>query len=134
MLIHSAAPAAFWAEPIVTATYLVNRLLCRATGTTTPFELLFGVPPDYSDPRVFGCLCYPNLTATTLHKLAPRSTACVFIGYPSDHRGYRCFDIETRWVYTSRHVIFDEQTFQFQRASTPAPPVAPAHDVDDTPP
>jgi histone deacetylase 1/2 len=102
MLIHSAAPAAFWAEPIVTATYLVNRLLCRATGTTTPFELLFGVPPDYSDPRVFGCLCYPNLTATTLHKLAPRSTACVFIGYPSDHRGYRCFDIETLRLHQLR--------------------------------
>ena len=33
--------------------------------------------PDYS-LRVFGCLCYPNLSATTRHKLSPRSMACVF--------------------------------------------------------
>lgn len=48
LLIHAAAPLEFWAEALATATYLVNRRPCRATGTSTPFQLLFGVPPDYA--------------------------------------------------------------------------------------
>jgi hypothetical protein len=63
--------------------------------------------------RVFGCLCYPNLYATTAHKLAPRSTRCVFLGYPREHKGYRCFDLHTRRVIISRHVIFDESIFPY---------------------
>jgi hypothetical protein len=133
MLIHSAAPTAFWAEALATATHLVNRRPCRATGQVTPFELLFGVPPYYSELRVFACLCYPNLSATAPNKLAPRSVACAFIGYPSDHRGYWCFDLESRHVYTSRHVVFDEQMFPFRR-STSTPPVPPRADDDDDPP
>ena len=38
------------------------------------------------------------------------------MGYPADHRGYRCFDLTTRRVITSRHVIFDEHTFPFRNA------------------
>lgn len=128
-MIHSAAPTQFWTEALATVTYLVNRRPCRATGPTTPFELLFGVPAEYGELRVFGCLCYPNLSATVPHKLAPRSVACVFIGYPSDHRGYRCFDTVTRRVYTSRHVVFDEHTFLFRNAAPPSAPTAPATPV-----
>jgi histone deacetylase 1/2 len=104
LLIQSAAPSSFWAEALNTATYLINRRPCRSTGVTTPHELLLGAPPCYDELRVFGCLCYPNITSTTPHKLSPRSVACVFLGYPGDHRGYRCFDMDTRRVFTSRHV------------------------------
>jgi hypothetical protein len=89
-LLHSAAPTTFWAEALSTATYLINRRPCTSTGTTTPFQLLFGCSPDYGRFRVFGSLCYPNLTTTTTHKLCPRPTTCVFIGYPADHQGFRC--------------------------------------------
>jgi hypothetical protein len=50
------------------------------------------------------------LSATAANKLSPRSTACVFLGYPTDHRGYRCLDLTTRRVITSRHVVFDEHS------------------------
>ena len=93
MLLHSAAPLAFWAEALSTATYIINRWPCRATNTTTPFALLFGVEPTYDELCVFGFRCFPNLIATTNHKLDARSALCVFIGYPADHRGYRCYDI-----------------------------------------
>jgi hypothetical protein len=61
----------------------------------------------------FGCLCYPNLQATSAHKLAAWSTTCVFLGYPSSHKGYRCLDLSSRRIIISRHVIFDESTFPF---------------------
>jgi histone deacetylase 1/2 len=69
MMIHSAAPLAFWAEALATATYLINRRPCRATGTTTPYAMLFGVSPSYTELRVFGCQCFPNLIATSATSL-----------------------------------------------------------------
>jgi hypothetical protein len=135
MLIHSAAPLAFWAEALATATYLINRRPCRTTAAATPYSLLFGVPPNYDELRVFGCLCYPTMISTSAHKLAPRSTTCVFLGYPGDHRGYRCYDITTGRVITSRHVVFNEAAFPFRdiATSTPTPGPAPAPIDDDTP-
>ena len=114
MLIHSAAPLTFWSEALATATYLINHRPCRATSSTTPYALLFGVAPSYAELRVFGCRCFPNLIATSSHKLAECSMSCVFIGYPADHRGYRCYNLATGRVITSRHVVFDEAVFPFR--------------------
>src|SRR6185312_12499294 len=64
---------------------------------------------------------YPNTSATASHKLAPRSTCCVFLGYSPDHKGYRCFDLTSRRVLISRHVDFDESDFPYSTSSTPSP-------------
>lgn len=131
MLVHSAAPLSFWAEALQTATHLINRRPCRATGSLTPYQLLLGAPPTYDHLRVFGCLCYPNTIATAPHKLSPRSLACVFIGYPADHRGYRCYDMVSRRVFTSRHVTFVEDVFPFRDAPSPRPSAPPPPDHGD---
>jgi histone deacetylase 1/2 len=86
-------PAPYRAEALNTTTHLLNRRPYQTSGTATPFQLLLGTPPSYSELRVFGCLCYPNQSATVPHKLSPRSMPCVFLGYPADHRGYRCLDL-----------------------------------------
>jgi hypothetical protein len=70
LLIHSGAPATFWAEALNTATYLLNRRLCRAIGILAPHDLLLGTPPRYDDLPVFGCLCFPNVSATATNKLS----------------------------------------------------------------
>src|SRR6185312_13928653 len=74
-------------------------------------------PPSYAHLRVFGCLCYPNMTATASHKLAPRSLPCVFLGYSAHHKGFRCLDTSSNHVIISRHVVFDESTFPFSELS-----------------
>ena len=66
-------------------------------------------------------MCYPNTFSTAPHKLAPRSTRCVFLGYSPDHKGYRCFDLTSRRVLISRHVVFDESDFPYSTSSTPSP-------------
>ncbi|WVZ55007.1 hypothetical protein U9M48_005726 [Paspalum notatum var. saurae] len=104
LLIHAHMPPTYWAEALSTATYLLNRRPCSAIGNSIPYEHLFKHAPDYNNLRVFGCLCYPNLTTTAQHKLAPRSIACVFLGYPSSHKGYRCLDLSSRRVIISCHV------------------------------
>lgn len=92
-------------------------------GRRHPFQLLFGVPPSYDELRTFGCLCYPNIEATTVHKLSLRSLACVFLGYPSDHRGYQCYDVATGRVYTSRNITFVEHVFPFHDMGSRLPAV-----------
>jgi hypothetical protein len=75
------------------------------------------------------------MIATSPHKLAPRSTPCVFIGYPLDHRGYHCYNIATGCVITSRHILFDEGVFPFcniYRTATDTPSTtSPSCDDDD---
>jgi hypothetical protein len=58
-------------------------------------------------------LCYPNLSATTPHKLSPRSTACVFLGYSPSQKVYRCLDLSTHKIIISRQFIFYETPFPF---------------------
>lgn len=131
LLFQASMPPKYWVEALHAATYLLNRLPTKALAAPCPFFALFSKPPDYTLLRTFGCLCYPNLSATMPHKLSHRSTACVFLGYPSNHRGYRCMDLESRRIIISRHVIFDETRFPFapdfsvsnlQQPSSPPPP------------
>ncbi|WVZ85197.1 hypothetical protein U9M48_032147 [Paspalum notatum var. saurae] len=121
LLFQASLPARFWAESLHTATYLINRLPSTASPAPTLHHALFGTPSRYDHLRVFGCVYYPNTSATAPHKLVPRSTRCVFLGYSPDHKGYRCFDLTSRRVLISRHVVFDESVF----LSPPPPPQPP---------
>jgi hypothetical protein len=119
LLLQAHLPPRFWAEALHTSTYLLNRLPSTACLAPTPHQALFGTPPRYDHLRVFGCACYPNTAATAPHKLAPRSTLCVFLWYCPDHKGYRCLDLSSRRVLISRHVVFDESAFPFSSTTTP---------------
>ncbi|WVZ83833.1 hypothetical protein U9M48_030931 [Paspalum notatum var. saurae] len=103
-----------------TATYLLNRLPSTTSPAPTPHHALFGTPPHYDHLHVFGCACYPNISATVPHKLAPHSTRCVFLGYSPDHKEYRCFNLTSHRMLISRHVAFDESDLPFSTTSTPA--------------
>jgi hypothetical protein len=111
LLIQSFLPRRYWAEGLHTPTYLLNRLPTMMTQATCPHLALFGSMPSYEHLCVFGCMCYPNMSATAPHKLSPRSTRCVFLGYSADHKGYRCLDLSINRLIVSRHVVFDENSF-----------------------
>jgi hypothetical protein len=113
LLFQASIPARYWVEGLHTATYLLNRLPTKPISTTSPYFTLHGVAPSYEHLRVFGCACYPNLSAEAAHKLASRSTRCIFLGYSADHKGYRCLDLTTNNIVISRHIIFDEADFPF---------------------
>lgn len=115
LLIHANIPPNFWIHALDMAAYLLNILPTRTLHNKTPMELLFHKIPSYAHLRVFGCLCYPNLSSVSPHKLAPRSTPCVFLGFPTNHRGYKCFDLSTNKFIISRHVTFVETEFPFQQ-------------------
>jgi len=95
------------------ATYLHNILPNNKLTLQSPTKILYQKDPSYSHLRVFGCLRYPLILSTTRNKLQPRSTPYVFLGYPSNHRGYKCYELSSRKIIISLHVIFEENTFPF---------------------
>jgi hypothetical protein len=96
-----------------TTTYLLNRLPCKAISASCPYVTLYGVAPSYEHFHVFSCVCYLNLSAQDVHKLAPWSTRFVFVRYSAHHKGYRCLDLSTNNIIVSRHVVFDKAVFPF---------------------
>jgi hypothetical protein len=87
-------------------------------GNISPFQKLFSQTPDYQFLKVFGCACFPNLRPYNSHKFSIWSKPCVFQGYSSHHKGYKCFHSETGRIFISRDVIFHEEVFPFSHAKT----------------
>jgi hypothetical protein len=106
-------PPQYWVESLHNATYLLNRLPTKTIAASCPYTALYNTSPTYEHLRVFGCACYLNLSMTAQHKLALHSTQCVFIGYSSDHKGYRCLDLSINRILISRHIVFYEACFPF---------------------
>lgn len=62
--------------------------------------------------------CKENMVKKTCGTLQPKTIPCGFIGYSSQHKGYRCLHQSTGKVYISRHIVLDESKFSFENSST----------------
>ena len=120
LLIHASLPSSFWHHALQMATYLLNMLPSKNLHYQSHLKILYQKDPAYSHLRVFGCFCYPLFPSTTIHKLQPRSAPCVFLGYPSNHCGYKCYDISLNKIIICRHVLFNENEFPFSKLHTPS--------------
>lgn len=105
-------PYQFWEEAFTTVCYIINRIPTPILNNHSPFEVLFHKKPPYNFFHVFGCACWPCLRQYNNHKLEYRSKTCIFIGYSSCHRGYKCLDVSSGRVYVSKHV-FNEHFFPY---------------------
>ena len=95
-----------------TAVYHINGLPSAVLKFFTPYERLFKHKPDYKMLKCFSCACYPYLRDYNKYKFDYHSSKCIFIGYSSSHKGYKCPHASGR-VYIARHVIFDELSFPY---------------------
>ena len=111
LLAQSHLPTKFWAEAFMIAIYLINRTPTHVLDNLSPYFKLFVEAPNYSFLRSFGCACYPLLRPYTKHKLAFHSKQCIFLGYSSQHHGYRFLDPVSQNIYMSRIVAFDKVNF-----------------------
>uniref|UniRef100_A0A2N9HKM9 Integrase catalytic domain-containing protein n=1 Tax=Fagus sylvatica TaxID=28930 RepID=A0A2N9HKM9_FAGSY len=134
LMSQASLPLTFWPYAFSTAVFLINRLPSPHRGLISPWESLFGSSPPYSIFRSFGCACYPLLRPYSKHKLLPRSVQCIFLGYPSNAKGFLCFDPVSSRFFVSRHVTFDESVFPFHKlSSTPSFSHLPAHSQASNP-
>lgn len=112
LLAQSTLPLKFWDHAFVTYAYLINRLPSLTLDNHSPYSKLLNKPPDYSTLRVFGCSCYPFLRLYNSHKLDYRSHECIFLGYSTTHKGYKCL-ASNGHIYISKDVLFHESKFPY---------------------
>ena len=126
LICHASLPSNFWPHALNTATYLHNILPSKLLGNLTPTHFLFRKAPSYSHLRVYRCLCFPLIPYVKINKLQPHSSPCIFLGYPSSHQGYKCYDIASHKIILSWHVIFfTSQPFLIATLSLPQSNITP---------
>ena len=116
MLFNAKLPLSLWVDAFHTIVYLINQLPSMVLKMESPFFMLFKQYPEYKSLRIFGCQCFPYLWDYGKNKFSPKTSPCVFIGYSSLHKGYRCLHPSTKRVYISHHVIFNENCFPYDNS------------------
>ncbi|KAK9049437.1 hypothetical protein SSX86_031595 [Deinandra increscens subsp. villosa] len=111
MLFHSKLNPNLWVEAFSTAVFVINQLPSRVLDGLSPFEILYKTKPDFNSFKPFECRVYPLLRPYSEHKLSPRSLPCIFVGYSSKHKGYKCLDPTSSKTFITRHARFDKQLF-----------------------
>ncbi|KAM1541869.1 hypothetical protein ACFX15_011235 [Malus domestica] len=103
----------FWYHACSYASFLINRMPSKVLQMKSPYQLLFDKVPDIHNLKVFGTAVYPFLRPYNANKLQARSAQCVFLGYALGYKGVVCYNVETRKMILSRHVIHDESVFPY---------------------
>ncbi|XP_075512761.1 uncharacterized protein LOC142548343 [Primulina tabacum] len=97
----------------------------------TLHEVLLHRPPSFSHLCVFGCLCYVT-SLTHKDKFSARASACVFLDYSTNQKGYKVMSLDAQKFFVSRDVVFHESIFPFASPSHPQP-IFPSPDFSSTP-
>jgi hypothetical protein len=84
-------PKFLWSDAVLTATYLINRTPSRILGMKTTCEMLLGENKFVVPPKVFGCTYFVRDPRPSVTKLDPRAVKCIFVGYSSGQKGYKCW-------------------------------------------
>lgn len=105
MLIDAGMHKRYWAEAINTANYIQNILPSRAI-EKTPFEIWKGIKPDVTNLHVFGTQAYVFVPKEKRGKFEEKAEKMTFVGYSSQHKGFRFVNLKTNKVIISRDVRF----------------------------
>lgn len=111
MLHQSNLPLSYWSYAFSKAVYLLNRIPSSILNFVSPWKKLYGHRPPLHALRTFSCAYYPYLRPYASHKFDPKSSQCIFLGYPPQSKGYICMDVVTGRVYISCHCLFNESIF-----------------------
>ncbi|XP_073153422.1 uncharacterized mitochondrial protein AtMg00710-like [Henckelia pumila] len=107
MILSVGLPKYFLGEAISTTCYLINQCTSSALNFKTPIEKWRGIPAEYKQLRVFGCLAYAHVKQGNLD---PKAMRCIFVGYPNGQKGYKVWNLESSGprCFVTRDITFDE--------------------------
>nr|UBX54621.1 transposon Pol polyprotein [Lupinus angustifolius] len=108
MLKEKGLPNTFWAEAVYTVVYIMNRCPTKAIEGKSPIEAWSGRKPSAKHLRVFGSICYIHVPKEKRHKLEDKTIRGIFLGYSTQSKGYRIYNLETKKLIISRDVEVDE--------------------------
>lgn len=95
LLAQASLPFTYWADAFDIVVYLINLLSSPKLDNKTLFYNVYHRDLDYHFLKVFRCECFPNLRPYNQCKLNYHSTSCLFLGYSSIHKEYKCLDLKT---------------------------------------
>ncbi|RDX79103.1 hypothetical protein CR513_40512, partial [Mucuna pruriens] len=121
-------PNVYWGEFVLTATYLINKLPTRVLNGISPIKHMLSFFPSsplmLSLPsRVFVCVAFVHSHNPHRGKLDPKVVKCVFIGYPSNKKGFKCYHPLSRRFFVSMDVTFHETQSFFGESYLEVEPV-----------
>ncbi|RDX97468.1 hypothetical protein CR513_19755, partial [Mucuna pruriens] len=113
LLFQMYVPNVYWGEVVLTAAYLINRLPTRVLNGISPIKHMLSFFPSspliLSLPsRVFGCVTFVHSHNPHCEELDPKAIKCVFIRYPSNEKGFKCYHPSSRRFFVSIDVTFHE--------------------------
>ena len=122
-IFHQSVPKYLWGEALSIDVHLINRLPSKVLAYKSPIDLMMESFLDVVlriglKPRVFGCVVFVHLPYSA-DKLSPRSLRCIFVGYPTTKKGYRCYHPPIIKFLVSLDVTFQEREPYF--AASPSP-------------
>lgn len=90
---------------------------CQILQLKSLYFLLYGSTPGINHLKIFDCVCFYLLKLYNTHKLQPKISTCIFLGYADQYKWYICFSLQTNWFFMTWHVIFDEAVFPYTSVS-----------------
>jgi len=118
-MFQSHLPLPFWSFSVCHAVHLLNLLPTINLNNHSPHYILHNTSPDLTVLRVFGSLCFASTLQAHRTKVQPRAKKCIFLGHSFGTKGFILFDLQTREIFASRHVVFYETIFPYQKNSPP---------------
>lgn len=109
MMFDKNVPKHFLGDVVVTACYLINRLPTKCLKDISPYKVLNKIKTSIDFLKVFGCVCYVHIPDDQRNKQPPKSIKCIFIGYSTTRKSYKCYNPEMRKTFVHRDVKFDEE-------------------------
>ncbi|GJZ52807.1 retrovirus-related pol polyprotein from transposon TNT 1-94 [Tanacetum coccineum] len=67
-----------------------------------------------------------SVTKPNKDKFDNRGVKCVLLGYPQNQKGYKLYDLNTKEIFLSRDVVFDETVFPFKGDTFTHPNITPS--------
>ncbi|KAL5570660.1 hypothetical protein UlMin_027235 [Ulmus minor] len=98
----------FWAKAVYTAVYLLNRCPTNTVKDKILVEAYSGRKPSSKHLRVFGCICYAHIPQEKRNKLDEKIGKGIFLGYSTQSKGYRVYNLRTKKLIISKDVQFDK--------------------------
>ncbi|XP_072061988.1 uncharacterized protein [Arachis hypogaea] len=86
-----------------------SRCPTKSIRDKTPEEVWSEKWPSIHHFRVFGCIAYAHVPDQLRKKLDDKGEKCIFIGYSTDSKAYKLYNLETKKVIISRDMTFDEK-------------------------
>lgn len=87
---------------------LRNRSPTKALEGVAPHEAWSGSKRSVSHLRIFGCPAYAHVPKAERRKLDSKTRKCVLLGYGSEQKGYRPYDLQRLKAIHSRDFVVDE--------------------------